>query len=525
MIKKINSPSKLLILTVFFVLYLVHSNISLFAFGIDLNNINIHKLQDKTQIVLDLSKIPKDYSLDTSNPDEVKITLKETYLSTDLIKNLDIILNDNIKWKQYSDKLDITFKHTNDSSAARTFKMKNKKELVIEVPSTVVATNTIPDNPTNIKPLPPKKSSANVSRSISSFRDRLPQYVVTSRSNPNNQINYKQIFPGVTHIVIKRITSSGPLFINVLDIAPKNPSLEVLPALANERIHGKKTVRTILNENNGLAGINAGFFKPPTGVPLGTMIIDDELISGPIFDRVTLGITRDEEYKIERIHLTGQLANENGDLITLDNVNQPRLSCNQYLLYSYKWGWKTPPTETITKHVLLVKGKIRAISSDPMAIPKNGYVIAGPDKGAFSNLRVGDKVKLIVTTDPDWSDVKHAIGGGPFLVKNNQIYVDIDAQKFSLKNVRAPRTAVGVTKDDHLLLVTVDGRQKDLSIGVTFYELAALMIELGAVNAMNLDGGSSTQMCIKDQVVNSPTVSGGNNVSNGLIVIPKTNIR
>lgn len=515
--------SKSLILIIFCVLYIIHSNLSLFAFGIDLNNIKIHKLQDKVQIVLELSNIPKDYELDKTRPDEVRITLKETYLSTDLIKNLDIILNDDIKWKQYSDRLDVTFKHTNNSSLAQAFKVKNSKELVIEIPSKAISTNAIVDKSTNIKPLPPKKSSTNVSRSISTFRDKLPQYVVTSRSNANNQINYKQIFPGVTHIVINRITSAGPLFINVLDIAPKNPSLDVLPAMANERIHGKKTIKTIVNQNKGLAGINAGFFKPPTGVPLGTMIIDDELISGPIFDRVTLGITKNEEYKIERIHLTGQLVTENGDLITLDNVNQPRLSSSQYLLYSYKWGWNTPPTTTITKHVLLVNGRVKDISADPMAIPKNGYVIAGPDNGAYSRLRIGDKVKLIVTTDPDWSDVKHAIGGGPFLVKDSQVYVDTEAQQFSLGNARAPRTAVGVTKDDHLLLVTVDGRQKDLSIGATFYELAALMIELGAVNAMNLDGGSSTQMCIRDQVVNSPTVSGGNNVSNGLIIIPKTN--
>ncbi|MGD9581448.1 MAG: hypothetical protein AB7V50_08745, partial [Vampirovibrionia bacterium] len=431
---KFKMPQVTLLSLLLSLICIIGANLAVVAFGIDLNDIKIHKLNDKTQIVLDFSKLPKKYELDKSDPNQVKISIKEAYLSTDLIKNLDIILNDNIKWKQSSDKLDIMFKHSSNSANAKTFEVKNSNEVVIEIPDETDVATAIKDQPTNIKPLPPKKSNGSVSRSMSTFRNKLPQYVVTSRSNPNNLISYNQIFPGVTHIVIKRITESGPLFINVIDVAPKNPSLEVLPALANERIHGKKTIKTIVNQNNGLAGINAGFFKPPTGVPLGTMIIDDELISGPIFDRVTLGITRDEQYKIERIHLTGQLVTEDGNIITLDNVNQPRLSCSQYLLYSYRWGWKTPETSNLTKHVLLIKGKVRAISSDPMPIPKNGYVIAGPDTGSFSNLRVGDHVKLIVTTDPDWSDVKHAIGGGPFLVENSQIYVDREAQNFNLAN-------------------------------------------------------------------------------------------
>ena len=504
------------------VIFVIILNASVFAFGIDLNNIQIESLKDQTKVTFALSKLPKKYELDTSKPKEIKLSLVETYLSTDLIKNLDIILNDNIKWKQYSDKLDVTIKHDSISKLAKAYKSKDSKDLIILIPKIAPETEEIAENVTDIKPMPPKKRpSASPSRSISGFRNYLPQYVVNSRSNPNNIIKYNQIKPGVTYIKINRQTSHGPLFINVLDVAPNNPYIEVLPALANQRIFGKKTVRTIVSQNNGIAGINAGFFKPPTGVPLGTMIIDDELISGPIFDRVTLGITRDNEYRIERIHLTGQLVTESGEVLTLDNVNQPRLNSNQYLLYSYRWGWKTPEVSPGNKQILLVKGKVRSISAEQMAIPKNGYVIVGPDQGLFSNIQVGDSLKLIVSTEPDWSNVKHAIGGGPFLVKNGQVYVDREEQNFNLQNVRAPRTAVGVTKDDHLLLVTVDGRQKEVSVGVTFYELAALLIELGAVNAMNLDGGSSTQMCIGSDIVNSPTVSGGNNVSNGLIIVPK----
>lgn len=494
------------------------------AFGIDLNGIKISELTDKTQVVLSLSKFTDKYEFDNSQPGEIKIILKETYLSTDLIKNLDIILNDDIKWKQYSDRLDIIIKHKAISKFAEVKELKKQDVLIIDIPKNLPAVeNNVNTNETvasSIKPVPPKTRPVNVSRSISSLRKELPHYVKNNRSNPNNRFYYKQIYPGVTYLKMYRNTSSGPLFINVIDVAPNNSTIELIPALANQSMFGKKTIRTIVKENKALAGINAGFFKPPTGIPLGTLIIDDELVSGPIYDRVTLGITRDNGYKIERIHLTGQLITKAGKILKIDNVNQPRLSAGHNLLYSYRWGWKTPESPKGTKQISLVDGKVRHISADPLPIPRNGYVIVGPDTGLFSTLHVGDELKLIVTTDPDWSDVKHAVGGGPFLVKDGVVYVDKDAQNFTLENVRAPRTAVGVTKDDHLLMVTVDGRQEKVSVGVTFYQLAALMIELGAVNAMNLDGGSSTQMCIGDFVVNSPTVSGGNNVSNGLIIVP-----
>lgn len=514
-------PIKYIISLLIVVLILALSNTYVFAFGIDLKNIIINNDNEKTTINFELSDLPKQYHLDRSKKNQIKLSLPETYLSTDLIKNLDIILNDNIKWKQYSDKLDVTIKHRCLTELAKIYKSKNSTTLVVIIPKYKDYYDKLISSSTNIKPLPPKRRSRSASRSFSKFRNELPAYVLRHRHNPNNQMGYRQIIPGVTHMRIKRNTKNGPLLINIIDVAPNIPNYEVIPALANQRIFGKKTIRTIVRQNKGIAGINAGFFKPPTGVPLGTMIIDEELISGPIFDRVTLGITKDNEYRIERIHLTGQLVTEDGNVLTLDNVNQPRLSKDHYLLYSYRWGWKTEKGPPGSKQVLLINGKIKSVSADAMAIPRNGYVIVGPDKDLFSSFRVGDKVKLIVSTDPDWSDVKHAVGGGPFLVKNKQVYVDKDAQKFSLKNIRAPRTAVGVTKDDHLLLVTVDGRQKEKSVGVTFYELAYIMIELGAVNAMNLDGGSSTQMCIGEDITNSPTVSGGNNVSNGLIIAPR----
>ena len=96
------------------------------------------------------------------------------------------------------------------------------------------------------------------------------------------------------------------------------------------------------------------------------------------------------------------------------------------------------------------------------------------------------------------------------------------AQKLQSIGGRNPRTAIGYTKDNDLVLVAVDGREGS-SIGLTLVELANLMHSLGCTNAINLDGGGSTVMYVKGQIVNHPNKQGGISLSNA-IVISKKNI-
>jgi exopolysaccharide biosynthesis protein len=85
---------------------------------------------------------------------------------------------------------------------------------------------------------------------------------------------------------------------------------------------------------------------------------------------------------------------------------------------------------------------------------------------------------------------------------------------------RAPRTAIGITADQRLLLVTVNGRQPHISVGMTLDELANLLIELGALEAMNLDGGGSTTMTVRNLVLNLPSDGKERAVSNAIVVVP-----
>ena len=87
---------------------------------------------------------------------------------------------------------------------------------------------------------------------------------------------------------------------------------------------------------------------------------------------------------------------------------------------------------------------------------------------------------------------------------------------------RNPRTAIGYTEDNTLIMLTADGRE-GASVGLTLFELANLMKEFGCKNAMNLDGGGSTVMYINGEVVNKPAVEGGIPLSHTLILSSKKN--
>jgi hypothetical protein len=123
------------------------------------------------------------------------------------------------------------------------------------------------------------------------------------------------------------------------------------------------------------------------------------------------------------------------------------------------------------------------------------------------------------------------LGPGPRLLRGGRVAVAASAEGFdppqapsffrSIVAGRNPRTLAGVRPDGMLLLVTVDGERPGWSVGMTLTEAARLMRSLGATDALNLDGGGSSTMIVRGEVVNRPSDRVGERpVSNGLFVMP-----
>ena len=320
---------------------------------------------------------------------------------------------------------------------------------------------------------------------------------------------------GVKHVRMIRFYNNKPVRINIVELSKGvNEDLVIEPAIASGTLASKSKIANIANRENAIVAINGGYFKPQTGVPLGTLMINKKVYTGPIYDRVAMGIF-DNGFDMARVQLRAQVETNKGGL-KIDNINQPRMLSTHTIVYTSDWGEYSPPCPKYGVQIVVENGKATRVSYGSNRIPKDGFVIVGAEKN-LNSIKDAKRFKLNVKINPEWKDVNHIISGGPYLIKNGDIYVDMTAQKLGSIGGRNPRTAIGYTRDNHLIMLTADGREGS-SIGLTLVELANLMKELGCINAMNLDGGGSTVMFVKGQVVNKPAVQGGIPLSHTLTV-------
>jgi hypothetical protein len=110
------------------------------------------------------------------------------------------------------------------------------------------------------------------------------------------------------------------------------------------------------------------------------------------------------------------------------------------------------------------------------------------------------------------------LGGAPRLLRNDRIHITAKREGKAADTGRNPRTVAGVRADGTVLLITIDGRQPQWSLGATLEEAAKTARALGATDALSLDSGGSTAMVVGKKVVNRPS-EGERAVSNGLFVL------
>ena len=331
----------------------------------------------------------------------------------------------------------------------------------------------------------------------------------------------RTITDGVKHVKMVRYYDGKPVRINLVEIDRKLAAdFEIKPALSStsSNLHSRRTITTIAKNTDSIVALNGTFFKPQTGVPLGTLMIDGKLYTGPVFDRVAMGIT-DTGFEMGRIQMNSFFKVGN-KTIKIDNINQPRMLSTHILAYTNEWGKTAPASPKYGMQIAIKDGEIVKVSANPLSIPENGYVIVGP-QNILKEVYGEKTIEVSLGTTPEWKKVKHIISGGPYLVKDGETFVDMTAQKLGSIGGKNPRSAIGYTADGNLIMVAVDGREGS-SVGMTLMQLANFMKKAGCINAMNLDGGGSTVMYVNGQVVNNPAFKGGIAISNALVLSKKT---
>ena len=351
---------------------------------------------------------------------------------------------------------------------------------------------------------------------------------VSMLSSPNRLVidllkNYQSrseyvIAPGLIYREFLAGRSAGPVRAHLLEVDFK-AGYALRPVLSNDSVAGIEALSEMAARSQAVAMINGPYYMR-SGEILGLLKIDQMLVSTPDTPRTSFGVLPDGKIIFDSPAFTGHVELPDKTRIPIDGVNRGRGESELILYNTYYAYW----TLTVGggREFLVRDGRIVDIRNDNSVISEGTVVLSASGRQAWlmADLKIGDSLKIVQTLGPVWDKVTQAVGAGPCLVKNGEIYMTTLGEEFGsdVAGGRAPRTALGITKDGKALLVVVDGRSRS-SVGYTLLELARFMLEQGAVEAMNLDGGGSSQMIIGSQIVNTPSDGRERRLGAGIAVV------
>ena len=364
-------------------------------------------------------------------------------------------------------------------------------------------------------------------------------FFISSRTFSQDQIEEKIVGEGLKYTSIYR--PSGPFNIKILEIDLSKPNVKIETVLAADEL-GKGYEKTSImaqrksrNKHLVVGAINADFFG--NNQPTNSMIINKQYAKGVWSNRSLFGINSNNKPLIDVLSFSGSVFLKN-DTLMINGCNSTRLE-NYLVLYTAyngsntktnQWGTeiKITPIETFNINRPIKYKVIQKESwKGAMSLSFDSYVLSGHGKNQKlldSLVNIGDTIQVVIGTNPNIGEIVNMLGGGPRLLYNGvkpTNFIGLEGFDESFVTTRHPRTAVGFSKDStKVFFVTVDGRQTGFSVGMSLNELADLMLSLGAFNAVNLDGGGSTTMVIRDQIVNRPSDAAGERaVANSLIAV------
>jgi len=352
------------------------------------------------------------------------------------------------------------------------------------------------------------------------FKLKGPNRIVVDIIKDYDLKKAETIAPGVFYSSLLRYRQTGPLSAHIIKIAP-GADYMIKPVLSNDVIAGLERLQSMADRYKAIAAVNASYFAL-NGEILGLLKIDGEIVSTSDMQRTAVGILEDGKILMDQTDYKGSICLPDGSAIAITGVNHAR-GADDLILYNSYYDSMTG-TNSFGSDYLVKDSKIIGIAHSSAAIPPDGFVLSahGVMEKVLADLKVGDTIKITQSLGEVWDKAIYAIGAGPRLVKEGSVSLTSKEEKFpaDITSGRAPRTAIGTTKDGHVILLVVDGRQQS-SVGVTLLELALLMQEYGAVEAMNLDGGGSSEMVVRGKVVNKPSDGRERAVGNALMIVPK----
>lgn len=353
----------------------------------------------------------------------------------------------------------------------------------------------------------------------------------------NENLFQETIAPGVVRTKYAVKNGNSNAIANVLRVDLTNPNVKVNTVAGAGTYTNRATVAQMADRTNAVGLVNGDFFTMQLqGAPLGASIIDSRITSSPavLTDIYSLGIDDTNTAHIMKTNFVGKVTAPNGATYNIDGLNktfywyQPNAEYShegKIQMYDDFWTSKSRGDKTAGEVLLNAENVVEQIQfrkNLDLAIPKGKKIlqVSGASETFIrENVKVGDRLKISYHIAPN-RNWKMMIGGHALLVENSQVK-PYTKDVSSIGGVRA-RTAAGIADGGKtLFIVAVEGK-KSTSAGMTLSQLSNFMLDLGCNTAINLDGGGSTAMSVRNlgdvnrTLVTKPETKSERKVVNGL---------
>lgn len=402
--------------------------------------------------------------------------------------------------------------------------------------------------------------------------DRPVQYKVFTLKGPDRLVvdlyriaiirTEKDLGGGLRYTFWQDDMNGHPVQLHILSLAPGS-AYELRPFSGKPGSTGRGKLQEIATGLGAKAAINACYFDMAGGWIIGNCKWDGVFHGTETIPRSAFVV--DEKGKpmvLQDLSYTGEIEFPReipGQRVwPVTGVNRPRLE-NDLVVYNGEHGMSTGtnefgfevklvekkaenPAEKKRSSRKAARKKAEAVNAEAAPGVWTGTVTERSDKGnmtllpgtlvlsgygknaaAIKMLQIGDMITMRESLGNPVADrARFVLGAGPSLLTAGKVDVRAVRERMApdIARGRAPRTAVGVKADGTVLLLVVDGRS-ELSHGMTLTELAAYLQHLGAVQAVNFDGGGSSEMVLDGNILNRPSGGKERPVSVGLGVFPR----
>jgi len=346
-----------------------------------------------------------------------------------------------------------------------------------------------------------------------------------SRSQTLESDTTREIAPGLTLRSVATQTPQGPLHYWLVKAAPESFDLNLqIPDETDAQ--KKRSVRALAAQGGALVAVNGGFFAYG-GAAVGAVKADGKWQRLAWKSRTALGWNNASDAQIAPFSASCSLRIQTSDgkiqfvPAALNGFALPGTRTeitDGYAVLTPMYGRKytlrtgevalkaTPPPASISSVSDLNGLSVTLQTTGDVDLQGAPFIIIARGTAA-KNLDNQNPPRFAysIQTFPDWSRFQNILGAGPRLIENGQIKTTEVEEEFRPDVVaRGPRTCIGWDAAHNWLLLVADGRSAS-SVGLTIPETAQLFQRLGAVEAMNLDGGSSTQLVVGGELINTPS--------------------